>query len=333
MERFEYWNPVEIHFGKLIPSLLKIIGEEDQEIFLVYGRQAMKNAGIISCIKDYLSYCDFLEVGGVTPNPTLESIFVYKPRFQGEWVIGIGGGSVLDHAKILATQYQKLFIAIPTTSGTGSEVTSWATVWDFDRNVKRSFDTDYPRHAIIDPTLILSLPKYETAYTGFDALSHALEAHWSIHSNPISNMYALVAIDLILSNLSEACSNLEQIEARVAMAKASLYAGLAFSNTKTTAVHAVSYPMTLRYRIPHGVACSLLLSSFCDYNPGYDYLSDTIRQLAQSIGLPTTLQAAGVPEEGIDMIVNEGFHPDRIKNNPRTLTPEDLRLMLEKIYE
>lgn len=332
MNDFKYWNPVEIHFGELIPSLSDIIEKKNQKILLVYGQQSMKKLGVIDRIKDLLFGCNILDIAGIAPNPTLKSI-PCKPWFRGDWVIGIGGGSVLDCAKMLATNYRIPIIAIPTTSGTGSEVTSWATMWNFDKKVKTSFDTDYPRHAIIDPTLVTSLPAYETAYTGLDALSHALEAHWSVHSNPISSMCALSSIKLILSNLYSACMNPKQIEVRSAMSKASLYAGLAFSNTKTTAVHAVSYPMTLHYGIPHGVACSLLLPSFCDYNPGYEYFSDNVRDLSRDIKLPTTLRAAGIPKDGIDIIVDEGFHPDRVGNNPRPLTRSDLRKMLENIYE
>lgn len=333
MERFNFFNPVEIHYGPYLDILPEIINRQSQEVVIVYGQKSMRDLGAIGYIKDTLHWCNFIEVGGVIPNPTISSIDKHNAKLKC-WVIGIGGGSVLDYAKVIATnKHGQKFMAIPTTSGTGSEVTPWATVWDFEHKKKYSFDCTFARHAIIDPTLTRSLPEYETAYTGFDALSHALEAHWSISSNPISDIYALEAIDLILSNLYNACMKPEQIESRSAMAQASLYAGLAFSNTKTTAVHAVSYPMTLHYGIPHGVACSLLLPSFCDYNSGYSYLSNTIRSLAQKVGLPTTLQAAGIPEEGIDVIVKEGFHPDRVGNNPRPVTKKDLKSMLEKIYE
>jgi alcohol dehydrogenase class IV len=135
------------------------------------------------------------------------------------------------------------------------------------------------------------------------------------------------------------------------MAKASLYAGLAFSNTRTTAVHAVSYPMTLRYNVPHGVACALTLAEFWRYN--LDAMSpvkvarllaavgeetpeafgERIKELAHRVGLPVTLAQAGIPREGISVILDEGFHPDRVVNNPRELTREDLRKILERICD
>lgn len=345
---FNYFNPVKIHYGPYLEILSNTILDRE-EVVIVHGQKSMTKA--VRRIKDILSRCHFTEVKGIRSNPTLDDINKYTEIPTTKWVIGIGGGSVLDYAKIIATnRHGQNFIAIPTTSGTGSEVTPWATVWDFEKKKKHSFDCTFARHAIIDPKLTLSLPPYETAYTGFDALSHAIEAYWSVHANPISDIYAMEAIDLIFSDLYGAWCYPEQIEPREAMSKASLYAGLAFSNTKTTAVHSVSYPMTLHYGIPHGVACALLLPSFLEYNSrsvspkfyklinrilgtSMAHLGQKIQRLAQRIKLPTTLKEAGIPRDGIDTIVKEGFHQDRVKNNPRPLTEPDLRYMLENIYE
>jgi phosphonate metabolism-associated iron-containing alcohol dehydrogenase len=290
-----------------------------------------------------------------------------------DWVIGIGGGSVLDFAKsvaFMAGQQESLWaflthknvapsrpglplIAIPTTSGTGSEVTPWATVWDFQENKKYSLSDPrmFARHAIVDPSLTLSLPPHITAYTGYDALSQALEAYWSRYANPVSDLFALEAIHLLLAHLGPVVENPDCLEHRVALAKASLYDGLAFSNTKTTAVHAVSYPMTLHYGVPHGVACSLTLAEFWQYNveaidpakvvrllaaageQTSEAFAERLRALAHQIGLPVTLAEAGIPREGIDVILDEGFHPERVVNNPRQLTRKDLREILERIYD
>lgn len=371
---FSYHNPVRVQFGVGIYAqvLERILGSaRTHNVGLFYSLGAVAG-GVLDTIKQTLSHCKIHEYGGVCPNPDLQSIEMILDGFRMlDLVIGIGGGSTLDFAKSVAfmvRQQESLrtflmqqnttparpplpIIAIPTTSGTGSEVTPWATIWDFQEKKKHSLfhPQMFPYHAIIDPSLARSLPPYVTAYTGYDALCHALEAYWSRHSNPISDLYAIQAIQLVFGHLEQAVKTPTD-EHRIAMAKASLYAGLAFSNTGTTAVHAVSYPMTLHYGVPHGVACSLTLEKFWHYNlesvgarrvsrllmarrhSASTALADRFQGLAQEIDLPTTLQAAGIPREGIDVIVEEGFH-ERVLNNPRELTREDLRGILEDIYD
>jgi len=154
-----------------------------------------------------------------------------------------------------------------------------------------------------------------------------------------------------MKHLEPVIENLSNLQHRTGLARASFYAGMAFSNTRTTAVHAVSYPMTLHYGVPHGVACSLTLADFWRYNlDAIDpakvarllaavgerdpvAFAGRLKALAHQIGLPVTLAQAGIPREGIEIILNEGFHPERAANNPRQLTREDLREILERIHE
>jgi phosphonate metabolism-associated iron-containing alcohol dehydrogenase len=373
---FSYFNPVKIYFGvKSYKDILKkVIRSEESEFALFYGENAMKKIGVIDAIKNEFSDFGIKEFGNINSNPDIEDIEkVLSLLEETNFVVGIGGGSVLDFAKTVAfisNQSESLrnfllrktkspakpsvpFIAIPTTSGTGSEVTPWASIWDFKESKKYSLSHElmFPEIAIVDPYLTQSLPSFQTAYTGYDALSHALEAFWSRCSNPISDLYAIEAVRLILSHLQPLIENLQDIEHRVALSKASLYAGLAFSNTKTTAVHSVSYPMTLHYRIPHGVACALTLAEFWEYNlksiPEYKIkrLFDVVdckssedfkrklKTMLRIVGLPDTLKKAGIPNEGIDIILDEGFHPERVTNNPIQLTRRALKEILEKIYE
>jgi alcohol dehydrogenase class IV len=209
----------------------------------------------------------------------------------------------------------------------------------------------FPDYAIIDPRLTLSLPAKITAYTAFDALSHALEAFWSKYSNPVSDLFAVKSISLVMNNLPNLMRDLQSLELRSKLAKASLYAGLAFSNTKTTAVHAVSYPMTIYYGVPHGIACALTLREFLIFNKDYidceklenlldvlgysdlNELKHKLDELAKEVHLPTSLKEAGILREGIEVILEEGFHPERVTNNPRKLTKTELRRILESIYE
>ena len=379
--KFKYYNPVRISFGAdiYLGELQKIIGNQPAKIWLFYGRSAMKEIGAIESIKNALSGCQIREYGNISPNPDIQDIkrASLNPNRSGmplccHWIIAIGGGSVIDFGKsvaFLSHQQHSIeeflekridkpnpgvpFIAIPTTSGTGSEVTPWATIWDNQRKKKHSLAHEqmFPEYAIIDPQLTLSLPAKVTAYTAFDALSHAFEAFWSKFSNPVSDLFAVKSISLVINNLSELMHDLHNLELRSKLAKASLYAGLAFSNTKTTAVHAVSYPMTLYYGVPHGIACSLTLREFLIFNKDYigpeklDYLLDVLGcadvnelkrkldELTKEVHIPTFLKEAGIPKEGIEVILEEGFHPERVINNPREFTKIELRQILERIYE
>jgi phosphonate metabolism-associated iron-containing alcohol dehydrogenase len=357
-----------------LDALTQILGGTSVHVALFYGHSAMQKLGAIDAIRAALPDCHVVEYGHISPNPDVSDIqAILDAGMQDiDRVIGIGGGSVLDVAKsvaFMAKQTEDLyaflthrnvtpahrglpFVAIPTTSGTGSEVTPWATVWDRAHKKKYSLSHPlmFPHCAIIDPGLTLSLPPYETAYTGFDALSHALEAFWSRYANPVSDLFAIEAIRLSLQHLGPVMDDLGSRVHRAALAQASLYAGLAFSTTKTTAAHAVSYPMTMHFGLPHGVACSLTLGEFWRYNLDYIdaakvgrlmasigqddplALPERLKNLARQIGLPLTLKDAGIPVEGIDVILNEGFHPERVVNNPRPLNREDLRGILEKIY-
>ena len=391
-QSFTYYNPVHVRFGVDIyrKSLNQILGSSLQQPFggaqdkaqdsasarvgLFYGGSAMKKIGAIDAIKRALPDCQIQEHGNISPNPDVREVETVLEKLEEiDWVIGIGGGSVLDFAKsvaFMARQRESLraflthenveppcpglpFIAIPTTSGTGSEVTPWATVWDKQENKKFSLSHTemFPDYAIVDSTLTIGLPAYITAYTGYDALAHALEAFWSRFANPVSDLFAVEAVRLVMKHLEPVVEDLTNLQHRIGLAKASLYAGMAFSNTKTTAVHAVSYPMTLHYGVPHGVACSLTLADFWRYNldaidpakvarllaamgeKDPEAFAGRLKALAHQIGLPVTLAQAGIPRGGIDIILDEGFHPERAVNNPRHLTREDLREILERIYD
>jgi phosphonate metabolism-associated iron-containing alcohol dehydrogenase len=366
-QSFAYYNPVHVRFGVDIyhKTLNQILGSSSARVGLFYGRSAMKKVGAIDTIKRSLPDCQIQEYGNISPNPDIRDIEAALDTLEEiDWVIGIGGGSVLDMVKSLAfiaRQREGLrafltnenveppcpglpFIAIPTTSGTGSEVTPWATVWDKQENKKFSLSHRemFPDYAIVDPILTISLPAYITAYTGYDALSHALEAFWSRYANPVSDLFAVEAIRLVMKHLRPVIEDLSNLEHRIGLARASLYAGLAFSNTKTTAVHAISYPMTLHFGVPHGVACSLTLAEFWWYNLDIidppkvarllaavgekdpEAFAGRLKALAHQIGLPITLSAAGIPREGLDIILDEGFHPERVVNNPRRLDKLDL---------
>jgi len=373
-DSFNYYNPVRVKFGTgiLQSAVCEAIGAGPKKIALFYGGRGVQSTGAVERVKKALTRCSFTEIGDITPNPDIAAVSkVLESVEKVDRVIGIGGGSVLDFAKIcafLAGRKAALediligkkdvprnpgipFVAVPTTSGTGSEVTAWATVWDRKNSRKYSLASldMYPRVAIIDPALTHKLPMFITACTGLDAMSHALEAFWSKHANPVSDVYALEALRLLFENLARIPEDPASRRWRSSLSRAALAAGLAFSNTKTTAVHSVSYPLTLYFNIPHGLACFLLLGSFLDYNLADidrgkmsrllaalgeekpESLSARIRRIGKKMGLPGSLGEVGIGRKDIAKIVTEGFHPERVHNNPRPLTEKDLVNILEEL--
>jgi phosphonate metabolism-associated iron-containing alcohol dehydrogenase len=196
-------------------------------------------------------------------------------------IVALGGGSAMDTAKVVAASdgdfarvrtyvetgkgAEKLgrtpIIAVPTTAGTGSEVTCWATVWDTANKKKYSLSRPelYPEVAILDPEVTLGIPRALTVSTGLDALSHALESLWNTNANPVSANNAVFAAQEVLECLPPLAKDLHNLELRSRLMRASLFAGLAFSNTKTALAHSMSYHFTLHHGVPHGIACSFSL--------------------------------------------------------------------------
>ncbi len=218
-----------------------------------------------------------------------------------ELILAIGGGSVLDASKFFAVQndrkeYQfveniikgkiekkdyKLIpiVSIPTTAGTGSEITPWATIWDMDEKKKYSLHLPdlFSEVAIYDPLLTSTVPKDITIQTGLDTLSHALESIWNKNANPITVNYAIKSSKLIMENLINLTNDLENITYRDNIMKACMYAGLAFSNTQTAIAHGMSYYITAHKGVDHGIACSFTLPLLIDNIIGeYKFIDDAL---------------------------------------------------------
>lgn len=367
--KYNLFLPTEIRFGiGRLGEVFEIIRKK--KTLLVVGGSSLKKSGILSEFQGKIGG-QLILVEGIPPNPTLEEIdrVTQIAREQKpEIIIGIGGGSVLDTAKCVSVlagdeggvlEYLKgerkiaktiPYVAVPTTSGTGSEITPWATVWDMTNKKKYSLNSPlmFPKYAIVDPQLTVSLPREQTASTGLDALCQAMEAYWAKSTQPFSQANALCAIRLVFLNLTGAFKEPENLNYRSGMSQAALIAGMAFSQTRTTACHAISYPLTARFGIPHGVACALTLPTFFEYNSSTlaeaalkDLLGafevnsviegkEKIRNLIESVGVNPKLSAWGVKKEDIGGIVSESFTPGRADNNPRDFG-EDLPKLLESI--
>ena len=195
--------------------------------------------------------------------------------------------------------------ALPTTSGTSSELTHWATVWDNAAFIKHSLNDEslYPKEAIYDPRLTISLPRETTIYTALDALSHSFESIWNNNANLISTHYALQAIEIILRDLADLSHNLDSLPLRTHIMQASMYAGLAFSNTQTALAHALSYPLTMRFGTPHGLACSFSLRLLLDCLPRTSHADALLSPFRERLlWLFDTLEISTNPKDyGLDL--------------------------------
>ncbi|OGV65488.1 MAG: hypothetical protein A3K19_10400 [Lentisphaerae bacterium RIFOXYB12_FULL_65_16] len=359
---WNYLSPVEILFGD--GALARLPERVDTAAVLLVTDPHLAAAGITERVRGLLPDREVVVFADVEPNPSVETINRCG-RLAGEHkigcVVGVGGGSSLDTAKAAALvaatgadvaeyldgkrkveKHSIPVIAVPTTAGTGSEVTPVSVITWTARHCKQPLVSPYlfPALAIVDPELTYSMPATVTAATGMDALSHGLEAYWSRGAMPVTDALAIGCITRVLPFLGRAVRNGDDREARREMALASLLGGLAFALPKTAAVHACSFPLTSRFGVPHGTACALTLAAFVEFNypalqgkmdvlfqccgvRSLGEFADAVRALHAQVGLPTRLSQCGVRAEDMDTLVAESFHPN-MRNNPKEVTPHDL---------
>jgi len=388
---YEFYNPVKINSGEealeTIPYELNMLNAKRPIIITDKG---IVNAGLLQVLLD--SFADSeITIGAVydeTPSDSslkIVNLIVELFRTQNcDSIIALGGGSAIDTAKgvniVLSeersdlselmgvdrlSKVQKPFIAIPTTSGTGSETTLVAVITDTERNIKMPF-TSYlllPKVAIIDPRMTLSLPPFITAATGMDALTHAIEAYTCLQKNPVSDAYSWAAISLIRDNLVEAVQNGKNKKARLAMANASMLAGIAFSNSMVGGVHAIGHSVGSVAHVHHGTAMAILLPQLMKYN--FDVLKDIYAELLLPLAgadiyantpiahraekaietviqmnirlnelckMPIKLSDAGVKESQFEMIAETTLGDGSMIVNPKEITKQDVFTILKNAF-
>ncbi|ARC85317.1 iron-containing alcohol dehydrogenase family protein [Clostridium argentinense CDC 2741] len=371
-----YFNPVNINFGINEINKISNIIKSNSKILLLTGKNSLKNSGKLSVVLNLLKEHKVYLCNKVNSNPDMKNLYDIKnetDNYDYDYIVAVGGGSVLDIGKALkafkgikfksllemiekikckeyALERSIFLIAIPTTAGTGSEVTSWSTIWDTENKKKYSIEDIglYPNYAIIDATMTLGQNKRLTASTVLDSLCHAVEAYWSKKTNEIVRMYSLKSINLICTNILDLLDDLGNIELRNKILMASMFSGLAFSNTKTTACHSISYPLTINYNIEHGIAASITLFEMICINwskiiDRYSFLNSFnvselneiehfIERVFQKAGISKKLRSFGVEKNEISIIVSECFTQGRINNNPIELNSKDITNILYKIY-
>ncbi|MGA1849050.1 MAG: iron-containing alcohol dehydrogenase family protein [Thermoplasmatota archaeon] len=307
---------------------------------LITGRRSAKTLDINARVEKSLER-DLDVFSGVEPNPSVKTVMKGSEAIKGsdpDFVLAVGGGSVIDAAKFMAVLAKHggevmdyingrktppdpgyPIYAVPTTPGTSSEITPFSivTVPEEKNKLGLRHPSIYPARAIIDPELTVSLPRDQTASTGFDILSHSVESYWSKNANPLSRQLCLNSIRLIRKHLKNAYDNGASRSDREGISMASIFAGLSFSNTGTTICHAISYPITVDTGLPHGMACALSLG------PTFDLLvekgAEGMDELAGSFGstretfredLLSFMRSMDIPTD-LDRIGFKGG-PDRI---------------------
>lgn len=360
---FSYAEPVKIHFGAgSFEKLGEVLTELNvQHCVIACGRHFAPTAKAMQ-EKDSRIAAVF---GGVEQNPQLsgvEEVVCLARETGADTVIGVGGGSAIDTAKFAAAialgdgealeyyQGEKPFpeerlniIAVPTTAGTGSEVTQ-VSVISHDTE-KRTINNPVfmPKAAIVDPVLSSTVPPRTTMISGLDALAHALEGYWSRNHQPISDLMAVEAVSLILANLETAYLDGTNMEARSNMAYASLLGGLSFARPKTAGCHACAYPLSEDYHLPHGEACAFTLDSFVRINAderlenlchrvglsGTEELAQKIYYLKQLAGLRCRLSDLG--EVNLSKLAHDCSVHGLMANNPVKMDENALRAMFEQI--
>lgn len=389
---YQFLNSVKILSGKLalnnIPHELKSLGARRP---LVLTNDMLVDLGLVKKALEALNGSDIV-IGALydaipvdsSVKVVNEAAGVYRQK-NCDSIIAIGGGSVIDTAKgvsvvitendndlmkyagaeVLNKRRAMPFLVVPTTAGTGSEVTLVAVIADPDRHVKMEF-VSYsllPDVAVLDPRMTMSLPPRASASTGMDALSHAVEAYTGLQKNPLSDAHAFAAIRLIREYLPRVVENGKDEEARLAMANASLMAGAAFSNSMVGIVHAIGHACGGVSGVAHGDAMTILLPYGMEYNldavaehyaglllplagsevyaatPGekraaksVSVVRELISGFNRSCGLPCRLRDVGVKENDLEKIAQTAINDGAIVTNPKAVELADVMNILQKAF-
>jgi alcohol dehydrogenase len=394
---YRFHCPVKVVSGESaldkLPSELKQLGAKRP---IIVTDQGVARAGLLDIVKKVFNGngngngngepsigAIFDQVPPDSPVSTVHAIVDAFKHNNCDSLLAIGGGSAIDTAKgvkiklaeesidlmnfkavLRMTKPTRPLVVVPTTAGTGSEVTSAAVISDPDKGIKLSLISPAmpPNTAVIDPRMTATLPPRLTASTGMDALTHAIEACLGIQKNPISDSVAKKAIELVANNLVEAVQNGGNLQARLAMANAATLAGIAFSNSMVTMVHALGHSLGAVCHVPHGDAMTICLPDTLEFNKdtvgdflaelllpmaGMEVYSQTppseradrfierVRQLRQKMhdlsGLPISLKEAGVKADQLEAVAELSITDGAAFYNRKKFTPADALRVLQKM--
>ncbi len=363
--------------GKIITGAgcLNGIGKEcahlGRRALLVTGARAMKRTGVTDRVAALLRKegVETAVFSGLAGEPTVAEVDAGRKvcRENGcDLVIGLGGGSPIDAAKAVAglafdqeptevflegkaiTGRGLPFVAVPTTSGTGSEATPNSVLTNPRKLEKKSIRSDLfiARAAFVDPELTLSAPPSVTAHSGMDAFTQAVESYISIHATPLTEALSFEAARLIARSLIAACRNGSDLQARTDLSYGSLMAGIALCNARLGIVHGIAHPLGVRYHIPHGLCCAALLPLAIRLNDqaareklarlsqmlGKD-VGPCVEEMNAALGIPPTLRAYKLREADFPAIIKESMPSGSLKANPKKVTEADVETILRDVAE
>ena len=382
MNQFTFSVPQNIIVGRGSLAKLPEVAEKSggKKAFIISGPHLNKMGIVQSCVDALkakgIESSVFTETEG---NPSVETVDKASAAYKesgADFIVALGGGSPMDVAKAVGvvaryggsiTEYEGAdkvpgdiipLIAVPTTAGTGSEVTAFSVITDHSRNYKLTVFSYklIPSYAILDAELLTTAPASVAAACGIDALVHALEAYISTAASPFSDAMAEKALELIGANIRCYAANRGDIEAAENMLVGSLFAGIAFSWARLGDVHAISHPVSAYFNVPHGVANAILLPTIVEYNmladKGkylniYNYIAellaapeeftadmlvDELLNLNEALGIPAGLEEAGVTKDKFDAMADDAMKSGNIAVNPRSTTKKDVLALYEKAF-
>jgi alcohol dehydrogenase class IV len=371
--------PPEVQFSE--DSLDYLSTLKGDKAVLVTGGSSMKRFGFLDQAQDLLSQAniDSIIIDGVEPNPSVKTVIEGKEKmleFEPDWVIAIGGGSALDAAKIMWAFYEHpdldfediievgsipelrnkaKFIAIPSTSGTASEITAFSVITDTEKKIKYPIVSPeiIPDVAIVDPQIPATMPPHITANTGMDVMAHAVESLVSTNASDYTDPYAVRAIDLVFEYLAKAVIDGDDMKAREKMHNASTMAGMAFSNSSLGIIHSLAHKIGGELHITHGLANAILLPYVIEYNYeaaedkfkfiedylGIDSLAEEIIKLNEEIGIPASFKEIDWIEYSeqdfadiLDRMSQNALDDPCTLTNPKQPNVEDMREIYEKAF-
>lgn len=372
---FSFNNPTRIIFG--VGQLAALPQHVTAERICLITTAGFTRRGVTAKLQEMLGERLVCIIDTIEPNPDLDMLdqIIEQVRIQRpDAILALGGGSAVDSGKIIAkgvTAHEGWSLSehfrnsapvhsnaplpcfvVPTTSGTGAEVTPFATVWDGTTNTKYSLASAdmFPTAAILDPEMTVDMPREVTLSTGLDAISQALESVWNKSCNHITLGWAINSLQLSLDALIKAADEPTNIAARTDMAQASLLAGLCISHTRTALAHSISYPLTAHYGLPHGFACSFTLPALFDFNKDVDDgrldfiasalgygdakgLRDKVESVLAAADIWNYVMAYVKTPENISKHVTEMITPNRSGNNLRNVDFPDIEKILRSAIQ
>ncbi len=370
----------EVHFGD--DSLKRLNDFKDEKVFVVTDLFMVKS-GTINRVTDELKKVNsrYMVYSDIVPDPSTDIVakgVEAMMQFDADVIVALGGGSAIDSAKAIKYFFAKIkkedkkmrFIAIPTTSGTGSEVTGFSVITDKKNNVKSTLiDNELlPDEAILDANFVKTVPNFVTADTGMDVLTHAIEAYVSVNANDFTDAFAEKVVKLVFDNLLKAYRNGDDLEARKKMHNASCMAGMAFNNAALGLNHGMAHTIGAKYHISHGRSNAIILPYVIEYNADirefnsehmetaqrYAYLAgiigvpsasvrqavrnliESIKDLLRDLNIPDSLKQLGVPEkefnDNLDELAKTAIADRTTGTNPRKPQVEDVKKLFKDIY-